>query len=1130
MNTKLQKIIVQMSKCALYCITFQLSFYTLAISYDIEAQNKSLKEIEIFFEAENATLHEVFHKIEKLTDFTFAYLDDELPEKRVTLPAKKQTAEKLLKQIAHQAGVAFRRVGLTIHVKPRSSLHKYAVREEDTSLQEGLLQHTVTGKVTDENGSPLPGATILEKGTTNGVVTDAEGQYTLTVSNENAVLSFSFVGYVAEEIPLQGRALLDVSLVPDLTALQEVVVVGYGTQEKRDLTGAVASVQEEDFTQGVTNSALQLLNGRAAGVFVSQSSSAPGAELSVRVRGAGSINSDNDVLIVVDGLPSASTQALSPDDIESIEVLKDASAAAIYGTRAANGVILITTKKGQKGKVRVDYSGYIGTQEVAERIDMLSARDYMQVLNELLEAQGEAPRFTQEEINAIGEGTDWQEEVFQTAIAQSHQLSISGGSEKSNYYVGLNYLNQDGIVKGSDFQRYNLRFNQEVRPVDKLKLNFNLNFNRNVTQSILSSNAANESAGPINTAIQYDPTISTALDEDGIYQRNPLVNLENPLALVNGVDDQTIVNRAYGTISADYELIEGLTATARLGIDLRNQRRDFYNSRLTMAGRSAGGIGEVESEEENHWLAEFFGTYKKTFNKHHDLTVLGGFTLEEFDNRRVLASSQGFLSDVTGTNLLQSGDGDEGDNVESGRNINRLNSFIGRVNYTLFDKYLLTASVRADGTSRFAEGNKYAIFPSVSMAWRISDESFFPQDQVLTDLKLRVGYGQLGNQAIDNFETIQTFRAAGNAVLGDGLVQGVAPARIPNNELQWETSEEFNFGLDFAFFGGRLSGSVDYFIKTTKDQLFNRPVPATTGFNSVRVNFGEVRNSGVELLLESVNIDKDLKWTTTLTMAALKNEVRELPEFIPEIISGNIGSFTSNFLIVREGETLRSFYGYEITGIFQEGDDIANSAQPDALPGHPIYRDLNNDRAITSDDRVVLGKPLPDLTFGINNSFQYKGFGLDIFFIGVRGIEALNNNILESLFPINFERNRIAEHYLNRWTPANPGAKFPSGVNPSSYGGGRAVNSLTVSDASFLRLKTVTLSYEVPVADNLKFLDRLSFYIAGDNLFTITDFVGYDPDANAGTGGNDPTLGIAKTSYNSYPLNRTFRLGAKIGF
>ena len=1130
MNTKVQKILVQMSKCALYYIVFQLSFYTLAISYDIEAQNKSLKKIEIFLGAENATLNEVFHKIEELTDFTFAYLDDELPNEMVTLPAKRQSAEKLLRQIAYQAGVAFRRVGLTIHVKPRSSLDKYAVQEEHTNLPRGVVQYTVTGKVTDENGNPLPGATVLEKGTANGVVTGADGQYTLNVSDENAVLSFSFVGYMGEEIPLQGRARLDVSMVPDLTSLQEIVVVGYGTQERKDLTGAVSSVQEEDFTQGITNSALQLLNGRAAGVFVSQSSSAPGGGISVRVRGAGSINSNNDVLIVVDGLPGAPTQALSPEDIESIEVLKDASAAAIYGTRAANGVILITTKKGQNGKVKVDYSGYIGTQEVAERIDMLSARDYMQVLNELLEEQGDAPRFTQEEINAIGDGTDWQEEVFQTAIAQSHQVSISGGSEKSNYYVGINYLNQDGIVEGSSFQRYNLRFNQEVRPVDKLKLNFNLNFNRNVTESILSSNAANESAGPINTAIQFDPTISTALDENGFYPRNPLVNLENPLALVNGVNDKSIVNRAFGTISTDYELVDGLTATVRLGIDLRNARSDFYNSRLTTTGRGAGGIGEVTSQENNHWLAEFFGTYKRTFREHHNLTVLGGFTLEEFDNRRVVASSRGFISDVTGTNLLQSGDGDEGDNVESGRNINRLNSFIGRINYTLFDKYLLTASVRADGTSRFAEGNKYAVFPSVALAWRISDESFFPKDHVLHELKLRAGYGQLGNQGINNFETIQTFRAAGNAVLGDGLIQGVAPARIPNNELQWETSEEFNFGLDFALFAGRLSGSVDYFIKNTKDQLFNRPVPATTGFSSVRVNFGEVRNTGLELFLESVNVDQDLKWTTTLTMATLKNEVRALPEFTPEIISGNIGTFTSNFLIVREGEPLRSFYGYEITGIFQEGDDIANSAQPDALPGHPIYRDLDNDGAITSDDRVVLGKPLPDLTFGINNSFRYKGFGLDIFFIGVRGIEALNNNILESLFPINFDRNRISEHYLNRWTPGNPNAEFPSGVNPSSYGGGRAVNSLTVSDASFFRLKTVTLSYEVPVADNLKFLDRLSVYLAGDNLFTITDFVGYDPDANAGTGGDNPTLGIAKTSYNSYPLNRTFRLGAKIGF
>jgi len=985
-----------------------------------------------------------------------------------------------------------------------------------------LLQQSVKGTVTDTAGAPLPGANVVVRGTTRGVVTDFDGNFSIQ-AEVGDILEVSYIGFKTARIAVEDNSGVNISLETDAASLDEVVVVGYGAQVKKDLTGAIASIQEEDFTQGVNNSALQLLNGRAAGVFVSQSSSAPGAEISVRVRGAGSINSSNQVLTVVDGLPGAPTAALSPEDIESVQVLKDASAAAIYGTRAANGVILITTKKGKAGKVKVNYGTYVGTQDVADRIDMLNGREYMQVINGLLIDGGNEPRFTQAEIDAIGVGTDWQDEIFQTAFVQNHQFSVSGGSEKSNYYLGLNHLNQNGIVIGSGFQRYNIRYNQEVRATERLKFNLNVNANRNLTQEILTSNGANESAGPINTALQFDPILAPIRGEDGRFLRSPNITLENPLALVNGVDDETVANRTFGTVSADYEVFRNFTLTTRLGFDVLNSRRDFFNSTETANGLSAGGIALVRTDEENHWLAEFFGTYKKEFNENHDLTVLGGFTIEEFDNRFATSQGQGFLSDVTGTDLLQSGDADEGDNISSGRFVNRLNSFIGRINYSLFDKYLFTASIRVDGTSRFAEGNKYAAFPSASFAWRISDESFLMNSRSISNLKLRLGYGQLGNQAINNFETIQTFVASGNAVLGDALVQGVAPARIANGKLQWETTEEFNFGLDFGFLNGRLNGSIDYFNKTTKDQLFNQPVPGSSGFTSFRVNAGEVQNTGLEVFLESVNFDNDFKWTTSVTLSTLKNEVTGLPEFLPEIISGNIGTFTSNFILTREGEALGSFYGFEVDGLFQEGDDIANSAQPNAQPGHPIFRDVDGDGTITPEDRVVLGKPLPDLTYGINNSFKYKGLGLDIFFIGVSGIEALNNNVLESLYPINFDRNRIAENYLDRWTPTNTDARFPSGVNPSSYGGGTAVNSFTVNDASFFRLKTVTLSYDIPV-DKLDFVENLSMYLAGDNLFTISDFVGYDPDANAsGTGVN-------RTSYNSYPLNRTFRLGLNIGF
>lgn len=1116
MKIRLLQLILKIMKLSFYGFSLQLILLNVLLAGGaIGQKNQSVKEVFIDLQLNNASIIKAFNTIESKTNYRFNFNKPELDKRiQVNLYTENSSVAEVLMSISKQTGLKFRQVNETINVDKLIGTNDIGLEVFTTEDVE------INGKITDENGQGLPGASVVVKGTSKGTTTDIEGNFNL-ITSDQAILAISFVGYITQEIAIGGRSTIDTQLVLDAEQLDEVVVVGYGSQKKRDLTGAVASIEEEGFTQGVNNSAVQLLNGRVSGVFVSQTSSAPGGNVNVRIRGAGSINSSNNVLIVVDGLPGASTEALSPNDIESIEVLKDASAAAIYGTRAANGVILITTKKGKAGATKISYESYFAHQNVSRQIEVLNATQYMQVLNDLQIAKGLAPKFTDSEMQAAGEGTNWQDEIFRTAWAKNHQLSISGGSNRSKYYVGLNYFDQEGIVKESNYKRYNLRFNNEFTPTDRLTINLNLNLARFSQNSILETNGVNELAGPINTAIQYAPTISSE-PVNGFYQNHPTISLENPLAEIYGIDQTLIENRSYSTLKFDYKIFPDLTATVRVGADLRNSRFDSYNSRLTILGSGANGSASIRSDESNHYLAEFFATYNKDISKGHNLKFLVGTTFEEFDARFVTSSSQQFLSDVTSTNLLQSGDSDGSDNVSSGRNINRLNSFIGRLNYTLLDKYLLTFSVRADGTSRFAGGNKYAVFPSAALGWRISDEQFFSKGNIIDDLKLRVGYGQLGNQGINNFETISTYIASGNAVLGSRLIQGVAPARVPNSNLRWEVSEEVNFGIDFGILKGRLNGSFEYFIKDTKDQLLNRPIPSTSGFDNIRVNFGEVRNTGVEFLLESHNFTKDFTWSTTFTISTLKNRVTKLPEFTPEIIGGNIGTFTSNFVILREGETINSFYGYDVVGIFQEGDDIANSAQPTALPGHPIYRDTDQDGLITSDDRIVLGKPLPDFTYGVSNSFGYKNFSLDIFFIGVEGISTLDNNVLESFFPFNSDRNLISEHYLNRWTPENPDAVYPSGVNPSSYGGGRAVNSFTISDASFFRLKTVTLSYNFPVG-NHKVLDKASMYVASDNLFTVTPFKGYDPDANNGSG-------LVKSAYNSYPLSRTIRVGVKIGF
>jgi TonB-linked SusC/RagA family outer membrane protein len=504
---------------------------------------------------------------------------------------------------------------------------------------------------------------------------------------------------------------------------------------------------------------------------------------------------------------------------------------------------------------------------------------------------------------------------------------------------------------------------------------------------------------------------------------------------------------------------------------------------------------------------------------------MGGSTWEKFETLTQRSYATGFLSDVTNTNLLQSGNALTNE-VNTSKTVYKLQSFLGRANYSFRDKYLLTATIRRDGTSRFSDKNKYALFPSVAVGWRITEEPFMKNIPGISDLKLGFGYGQVGNEGIGNFETISTFVAGGNTVLGGVEQSGAQPARIPNPELTWETTEGYNFSLDFGFINNRISGTVEYYIKNSIDQLFSKPVPMSSGFSNVRTNFGTVRNSGIDLSVASRNMTGNFQWTTNLTFSTLKNEVVELPPFVGDIITGGIVANIPGFALVRQGYPMRAFYGYEVTGIFQEGDDIASSAQPNANPGEPIFLDYDQNGRIDASDRTILGNPFPDISYGFNNSFSYQNFHLEVYLIGVHGIETFNANLLESMFPINFDRNIMTKHYLGRWTPDNPNAGFPSGVNSATYfGGGKMINSYTVQDASFIRLRNVTLSYNIPL-NNFRFFKSVMLSISGDNLITLTDFDGYDPDANQTGDGS----AIEKSSYNNYPLARVFRLGANINF
>jgi len=1095
--------------------------------------NNSYAQTKFTLDLEKVNLETLFDEIQKDSEYIFFYKDGVLPgENSITLKQDNVTLANVLDSLLVHYGLDYNIVGRQV-----------TVFEDPTNVSPvtnaGALQDLIVeGTVLDDSRVPLAGANIIEKGTTNGTQTDFDGNFSIKVTGNDAVLIVSYIGFTTKEIPVNGQANLNIVLQESAAALDEIVVVGYGTQKKSDLTGSVASLSQDDMNPGANVSVDQMMAGRAAGVQINQASSAPGGGLAIRIRGSNSLNASNEPLYVIDGFPIDNSpnlgsggvaevgqnlsqrnplNALNPADVESIEILKDASATAIYGSRGANGVILITTKKGKKGKVNVTYDVYTGIQDVAEKIDLLSTSQYIDAINDLSIAQGNSVVFNAEDISAIGNGTDWQDEVFRSAPLTNHNLSVSGGSENTNYYASFNYFDQEGVVENSGIKRYTGRINLETKIGEKALIGLNFNTSLVKDNNNIDGVNTNEQAGPIYSSLLYDPT-EPIFNEDGTFSQSAHLTVNNPVTLINGIISENETNRTFGSAFLNYDFTEDLSGKFNFGTDRQISRRDIYNTTQTIRGGAAGGIANINVLERSNYLFEYTMTYDKSFNEDHALTLLGGITYQKFRSRVFSGNISGFPTDDIKTNNLALGDTNT-DVLSSGKEENTLLSYLGRLNYNLFDKFLLTASIRADGSSRFGENNKWGYFPSFALGYKLDQEDFIPD--TFSQLKLRASWGQTGNQEIGNYASQLTFGTGPNVVLGGTVLGSVVPQRIANPDLKWETTEQFNIGLDFGISGGRFSGSLDYFSKESKDLLFELPLPFSSGYASILSNVGEVKNSGIEFLINTTNLVTDnFKWESSLNFSAIKNEVLDLGR-IESIVTGSVQA-VGNTAIIQKGDPLASYYGYVVTGIFQEGDDIANSPQPTAQPGFPIFEDRNADGAITPADQTIIGTPYPDFIYGIQNSISFKNFKLDFFFQGQSGVDLLNINVIESLYPANFRRNRLAYQLLDRWTPQNTNTRLPSGVNPNAYGAGK-VNTLTIQDASYLRLKNVRLSYNVPV-QNIDFLNALQIYVTGQNLFTITDYIGFDPEANSFGRSN------VRIDYSSYPLATTIILGLTANF
>ncbi|MGX5817651.1 TonB-dependent receptor [Chitinophaga lutea] len=1076
----------------------------------------------------NAPLRSVFAEIISQTGISIIYNENALRQTSpVSIQVKNMQVKDVLDICLKGQPVMYREKGRNIVVEMRAALNPDKLPEVETPAD-----HPVSGTVTDEKGAPLPGASVVIKGTRQGVSTNANGEFSLPNVPAGAILVISSLGFAPAEVTVGAQSRIAVALKEKAGNLSETVVVGYGTVKKSDITGAVASVSENDIKATPVTDLDRAMQGRAAGVLVTQNSARPGGAATIRVRGAGSVNADNSPLYVVDGFPTTSINDINPADIESIEILKDASSTAIYGSRGSNGVIMVTTKRGKKGENSVNFESYYGIQSVRRKIPLLNAQQYAGFINEARVNGGGTPYFDGSSPSRplpanVGKGTDWQDEVFRQAPMRNYQLAITGGEAKTRYAISGNYYNQDGIILNSYFKRYTLRANIDREVTSRLNIGLSMQAAYTKSNASRTETDGGASSGVTNAAINYAP-VFPVYNENGRYFRDqgPLNGnlVDNPVGLANEVTDQLSTMRILANFFAEYRILDGLTFRTTWGGDLSNYKTNYYATRQIGLGAATNGDASITSGQGVNWLNENTLTYTRQFNVKHRITALAGYTTQAYRNEYVTANATNFVDDfakynnlVTGATLRPPGSG-AGDWA--------LISYLARLNYGFDNRLLFTVTARTDGSSRFGPNKKYGFFPSGAVAWRVINERFMEGQQLFSELKVRTSYGLTGNQEIGDYGYLSfispvKYPFGNNAVLQTGGV----PGGISNHDLSWEKNAQFDAGIDVGFFSNRLMLTADYYVKTTSDLLFNINVPQTTGYTSSLQNIGKVENRGLELSATSYNIDRStLKWNTAFNIAFNRNKVLALdgrPEYLTGAGSGHLGVYGNN-VQMKVGEPVGNFYGRKMIGIFQSKAEIDASAQKGASPGDIRYADLNGDGVINDQDRTVIGNGNPDFFGGLNNTVTFQGIELNMFWQGSYGNEILNFGRFD-LYNLNGNNNQSAD-VLQRWTPANPSKEIP---RANSNGGQRILSSFHVEDGSYLRLKNVSVGYHFPrhLLGKVR-LQSLKVYVSAQNWVTFTRYKGYDPEVSRfGSSARDQGM-----DYGGYPTAKTLLFGINAKF
>ena len=978
------------------------------------------------------------------------------------------------------------------------------------SYSQDTSSNTITGTVSDANGEPLVGVNIVVEGTETGAVTDLEGSYSISVA-DGATLVFSFLGYTPRKVVVEDQSIIDVSLEEEISALDEVVVIGYGTQRRADLTGSVSQVGSREINSFPSTNVLQSLSGRAAGVQVSQTTGAPGAGLNVRIRGTNSIQGSNEPLYVVDGFPifGSNPTVLNNTDIESIEVLKDASATAIYGSRGANGVVIITTKKGVAGETRVDLDFSYGQQELRKKLDLMSAGEYARFYNLQATNDNLAEYFSQGEISGFGAGFDWQDFVFQKAPMQTSTVNVNGGSESTQFSISGSYFGQEGIVKGSDYNRYSLRTNLDHKISDKFKVNLSSTFSNLKTDRRDSEGGARGNS-MIGAAISAAPTL-TPYNDDGSYRvlanSYPFVapDIINPINFINEQSRVINANIFLANAAFHYNPIPDLTIKISGGIENRDDRTDAYTTRNFI---NSNGGASVSTSQFRSLLNENTISYNKTFNEKHEFSAVAGVTFQNFRTTFLSGSGVGFLSDISESHDL--GAAENPGIPASGFSESALLSYLGRINYSFYKKYLFTASFRSDGSSKYSEGNKWGYFPSGAIAWRMSEENFLKDSRVISDLKLRASWGKTGSQAIDAYATLNQLES-GKTAFGTELYTTFAPGTRLPGDLKWETTEQTDFGLDLGLFQNRILLTADYYIKNTSDLLNTVTLPSTLGFTTTIQNVGEVQNKGFELGVDASVFTGEFKWDLVGNISFNRNKVIKLSN--GEDILGAFADvivLRDNLNILREGRPIGQFWGYLENG-YNESGQIR-------------YQDLNADGAITADDKTYIGDPNPKYLYGLNSIMSYRNFDLTLFFQGTQGNDLFNLSAISSTMDYSSGVNMPREVLEDHWSPSNTQAKYPIISRNTSI----MVSDRFVEDGSYLRLKNIQLAYNFPVqAMGIDWIYQLQLYVSGQNLWTSTNYSWWDPEVSSRGSSNSTALGI---DHYSYPTSKTYTVGIRAGF